>query len=297
MTAVDEPGERRRAAVIPLATRPPRQAGRPDARFEFRRLERRMEMHAKRVCTVLALALICACEMGESDDLDVGSSVQEVKVGDILDKIADTEPGSPVMFPPGTRPEEIDAAMKQLHAKLKPKEDKPKELEADPDFERGLSEKQKRGLKKVKDGYTQKVDSGDIKPVKKGGRWELEVKGPPSGKEPGPPERMGSTQQLRHEDGSTARPGDGSTQSVLPHFTDNYYTWSISWNWWGIKICVDHDFLYILCNYVTWFLNNSPISGWIKTALSILGCLPHTLDFSNDGTCCYVTWIGVAWCT
>jgi hypothetical protein len=250
----------------------------------------------------VALALICACDMEsmeeeEDGDLDgVGSLTQEVNTRDILELLDDAAPDSVVTFPPGTSSQQINAAMNQLDAKLRPKPEKPQELEADPAFESSLTAKQKRGLKKVKDGYAQKVSSGDIKPVKKGGRWEVEVKGPPSGEEPLPSavrEVDGAPEHSAHEVDSESliRP------LVIPHSRDGICSWSISWYWWGVRVKVDHECLNWVCVRASDFLSRSSLPYWIKWALSRVGCLPHSLDGANDGGSCSVTWAGIFWCS
>lgn len=253
-------------------------------------------MHAKQVCTVAALALICACDM--EDDFEVIESSEskvnvEVSVKDILERIEETPAGQEVRFPEDARPQQVEAAMNQLHAKLRPKADNARELEADEEFESSLNAKQKRGLKKIKDGYAQKVRDGAIMPVQRaGGRWELEVQGPRSGRETGPPRALTQPEDAPSEGGAPWLP-----PPTVSHFVDSTYSWNIDWKWWGVKISVDHDFLYILCNYATWFANNAPIASWIKWALRLVGCYPHSRDTAGDGGACYVTWIGVGWCS
>ena len=252
-------------------------------------------MYAKQACTVAALTLICACDLeGDPEVIESSESKASVAVSvkEILERIEETPPGQEVTFPEGARPQQIEAAMNQLHAKLRPKPDNARELEADEEFEKSLNQKQQRGLKKIKEGYAKKVREGKITPVKERGRWKLEVEGRGQGREPGPP-------------GALAPPGDAPSEGEAPwlppptvsHYADGYYSWNIDWKWWGVKISVDHEFLYLICSNASWFVSNAPISSWIKVALRYVGCYPHSRDTAGDGGACYVTWVGVGWCS
>jgi hypothetical protein len=245
-------------------------------------------MQAKQVCTIAALAMICACALEEDDFEAVGSSVHEVRgPQEILEKIADAEPGSKVEFP-GARPEQVEAAMRQLDNRLRPKRGNPRELEADEEFERSLNAKQKRGLDKIKRGYAERVRAGDVEPRRgPGDRVTLDVKEAASGRIAGPPERTRALDVAFHE--------DELALSVPPHYIGNL-TWSISTHWWGIKLRVNHSFLNALCVAASWFVDNVPIARWLKIALRLIGCLAHSRDGANDGGTCYVTWIGIGWC-
>jgi hypothetical protein len=248
-----------------------------------------MEMQAKQVCTITALALICACDL-EGDDFEaVGSSVHEVRgPKDVLEKIADAEPGSRVEFP-GSRPQQIEAAMRQMNARLRPKKNKPEELEADETFEKTLNTKQKRGLDKIKKGYADRVRAGDIKPVKGvRGDWELEVKGPSSGSITGPP---GATRSLEH-----AFDDDGLGLATPPHYFSPC-DWSISNGWWGTRIKLSHSCLHLFCVAPEWLFDR--IQSWLGKLLRSLQpelCRLHSADTANRGATCYVTWVGIGWC-
>lgn len=190
----------------------------------------------------------------------------------LLDAISDAQGQQPVRLPTGVQAQQVDAAFAMLHAKLKIKEDNPAVLLADTTFAAGLNTHQKQGLQKVLDGYSTRVQDGSVKPLR------------------------GSDGHWTATPGNGQYEGRGSGHVGPPHATGNgWWSWSTNYSWWGVKVYLNHNFLYYLCSYSSWMLNSSGLPGWIKTVLGWIACGPHSFDGGYDGATVYITWAGVFW--
>ena len=174
-------------------------------------------------------------------------------------------------LPPNVTSKNIEAAMTDLETYVKPKDNKPDELEVDKVFERSLDAKQKKSLNRLVAGYNKKAKAGEITASKAAdGKWKFAVREPNEGNgKPGP--------GIRHATG------------------DGYWRWSYSTSWWGHTLKVNHNLLWYLCAYPSWMIDNSGLPSWAKYVLRLIVCAPHSLDSGTDGSTIYVTWLLVFW--
>jgi hypothetical protein len=221
----------------------------------------------------------------EEDDMLFDAVDQPLGAKEILEKIQEAGANRQLDVPTTNENERrVDAAFNALNAKLKAKPGG-RELEADEAFDKELNAKQKGGLKLLKDNFSKRVAGGDIKIVRGvAGRDAIEPgSGPKEGRGQGRPD--------------TDNPTDESVNDYSPYHAvgDGWWRWSTSYSWWGVKVSVNHNFLYYLCRYTSWMLNVSGLPGWIKTVLGIIACGPHNLDSGFNGATIYITWAGVFW--
>ncbi|MBF0299923.1 MAG: hypothetical protein HQK51_14450 [Oligoflexia bacterium] len=206
---------------------------------------------------------------------------------DLLSAIAKTESNKPIKIDPSVKPDQVMRALESLHQKLKVNENNPSKLDADTDFSRSLNAEHRKGFDKISKGFEQRVRDGSIKVIR-GSHGKLEVQ-PGNGKNEG--RGAGHTNHELLDD-----PNLDSELVDLYHSTGNgWWSWSTSYSWWGVKVYLNHNFLWYLCKYTTWMLNSSGLPGWIKTALGKVACLPHNCDGGYNGSTIYITWVGAFW--
>ncbi len=203
-----------------------------------------------------------------------------ISPNEILDKIADGNSNSALDIHKDTPEGQVNAAFHTLHGKLKPKNQQPSNLEVEPNFHASLTNKQKQGIQKINQGYQQRVQEGAIRPVKDAsGKWSVTS---PDGK---------YSNKGKHPDRNT----DTMGTSYYHATGDGWWSWRISYSWWGVRVYVNHNFLYYLCHYRSWLLGASGLPGWIRTVLSIIACAPHAFDYNADGATVYITYLGAFW--
>lgn len=190
---------------------------------------------------------------------------------EVLELVDKASPNAEVKLPPGVTPEQARAAFDNLHKKLKVNDNN--KLDADEEFKRGLKPEAARGLKKLSDSMTQKVQDGSIKIAR------------------------GPDGQMRPEpaDGRYQGNGQGHDERILHPVGNGYWSWSTNYSWWGVTVSLNHNYLYYLCRYTSWMIGAAGLPGWIESVLSFLACLPHSLDGGSDGARVYVTWVGAFW--
>lgn len=187
------------------------------------------------------------------------------------DTLSDEKKVKELKLPAIVTRDDIEQAMTDLETYVKPKENKPDELDVDKNFEKTLDPKQKKSLDKLVAAYNKKAKDGEIKAFKdEKNKWQFIVLVPSN--------------------------GNGKLQLALRHAVgDGWWRWSYSSHWWGHSLWVNHNFLWYLCAYTSWMLDNSGLPSWAKYVLNLIVCAPHGLDSGSDGSTVYVTWALVFW--
>ncbi|MBF0208657.1 MAG: hypothetical protein HQK53_17445 [Oligoflexia bacterium] len=211
---------------------------------------------------------------------------------DFLSAVANTEPNRPLKIDPSVKADQVFNAFKALHGKLKVNENNHAKLEVDPDFSRSLGPEHRKGLDKLAKGFEQRINEGSIKVVR-GSSGKLEVR-PGNGKNEGM--GIGHRGLAINEDASVDLDEVSSDFYRAYHSVSNgWWSWSTSYSWWGVKVSLNHNFLWYLCKYTTWMLGASSLPSWIEYVLKLIACLPHNCDSGANGSAVYVTWAGAFW--
>lgn len=221
---------------------------------------------------ILGLGLF-GCGSGESnqtgDELGMRQQALRIDAKGLLDTMTNKDANGQVKLPEGVGGKDIDDALADLGKKVKPNDRDNSDLDVDQGFERSLDAKQKKAMDDLKAGYKKNVKEGKVKPEKAAdGSWKFKV-----------------TEKTEGQ-------GVGREHHAV---SDGRWRWSYSTNWWGWKLYLNHNFLWYLCSYTSWMLDNSGLPSWAKYALRILVCAPHTFDYGADGATIYVTWALVFW--
>jgi hypothetical protein len=224
---------------------------------------------------IAALLLTTGCgDLQSTSQTAEGAQPREARArfeaAELLDLIAAAQANRPIELPSDVRPQQVEAAFTALHARLKVNEQRPSQLDVDPEFARGLSERQKQGLSKLQMGFSQRVNENAIRITR------------------------GPDGRLRPEaaDGRNEGQGQGHQRHAV---SNGWWYWKTSYSWWGVTATLNHNYLYYLCAYTSWMLSAASIPGWIETVLSWLACAPHNFDSGGDGAKVYITWAGVFW--
>ncbi|MBF0206708.1 MAG: hypothetical protein HQK53_07440 [Oligoflexia bacterium] len=209
---------------------------------------------------------------------------------DLLSAIANTEPNKPLKIDPSVKPDQVLKALQSLHGKLKIKEGNPSKLDVDAEFSRSFNAEHKKGFDKLSKGLEQRVREGVIKVVRdNSGKWSIQ---PGNGKNEG--------RGVGHEHADVNFDSDefnsNSDDWTTYHSTGNgWWSWSTSYSWWGVKVSLNHNYLWYLCKYTSWMLSTADLPGWIEYVLSKIACLPHSCDSGYNGSAIYITWAGAFW--
>jgi len=208
---------------------------------------------------------------------------RSLRAEEVLDLIARGSPNRPVDLPPGTSQDDIEAGLRDLQNKIRPKPNNLAELEVDEEFEKRLNPGQRGALNRLRAEFERNVRQGNIK-VSQRPDGTLDVK------------ELGVKTQGEGIGRNRSSIDESDDEIDLRHAVGNgYWSWNYSTHWWGRKLYVNHNFLFYLCEYTSWILSNSGLPSWAKSVLQIILCAPHRFDSGSDGATVYVTWAGVFW--
>lgn len=209
----------------------------------------------------------------------------------LLDSIATSSKGK-LNLPAGTSPAEVQAALKDLHNNLHVHASKPDHIQANPQFKKTLTPQHKVGLVKLRDGLKQRIAQGHIKMVKHGQHL---VPTPASGKYKAKGKKPGALDNEENEFSSESI-NQLSSDSVTDDITgDGSWFWNTSYNYWGVDLYMDHNYMEYLCAYGSGFAYASGLPYWIADDLTVDQCQFIYANPYGGGTTVHLTYAGYYW--
>lgn len=219
---------------------------------------------------------------------------------EILEMLSRTPRNSQISMRAGVTAQQLDAAMDSLEGKMR-FDSQRGQIGLDSLFDRGLTPSQKNGFTLLRNGFAERKQEQAIKMVP--GRGGSTVVAPFNDlyNKTG----IGVTGVIDRDAvmalpaGTTLAASGEGTDDVSPmHRVGNgYWSWSLSYKWWGVRLSVNHNFLNYLCNNTAWLLGRAGLPGWVSIIIRPLGCLLHSLDTGANGSSISITWAGAFWYT
>lgn len=233
---------------------------------------------------------------GLRDDTRPLPGASRVEPAQFLDLLSEVPDRTKMPDRAGVTSQHLDAAVDKLD-KLLTADPVQKRLKLDDRLGGTLNPKQRTGLNVLLRGYNERLQTGDIKVVQGiGGNTTI---APADGRTMN--QGIGPNGIVRPDGGVIINDEDqfGAGRDVSPEHRigNGYWSWSLSYKWWGVRLSVNHNFLNYLCHNTEWMLSRANLPGWIKIVIRPLGCLLHGLDTGANGASISITWTGVFWYT